>query len=262
MRLPAGPRLFRESETGARQKYAGGCPAVTSTPSGVAIDRATIVRFKPGRTSRPPSSTCTIPAAPAPGLLSAASRLNRKPSRGRKEVIPRGGESAQLTQLRPSIVTPHRRRDRLCGARRRAGASAQASAAGDAIAQLVRYLPTELVAAYTTVVGVLPLPGGDPVCNGEFTARWIALAIFVVLTPITLQTSLRRQATRGRTNAVPTVPWFEHGAALVAFLAWSLALPLTPVTSWCDWQPQYGVAIAATALLLLGLAAQLRRPLR
>ena len=181
MRLPVGPRLFRESETGARQKYAGGCPAVMSTLLGVAIDRATIVRFKPGRTSRPPSSTCTIPAAPAPGLLSAASRLNRKPSRGRKKVIPPGRESAQLTQLRPSIVTPHRRRDRLCGARRRAGASAQASAAGDAIAQLVRYLPTELVAAYTTVVGVLPLPGGDPVCNGEFTARWIALAIFVVL---------------------------------------------------------------------------------
>jgi hypothetical protein len=56
------------------------------------------------------------------------------------------------------------------------------------------------------------------------------------------------------------VPWFEHGATLVPFLAWSLALPLTPITSWCDWQPQYGVAIAATALLLIGLATQLRNP--
>jgi len=57
------------------------------------------------------------------------------------------------------------------------------------------------------------------------------------------------------------VPWFEHGSAIVAFVAWSLALPLTPLTTWCDWQPQYGAAIAAIALLLLGLAAQLWRPI-
>ena len=139
--------------------------------------------------------------------------------------------------------------------------SAQSSQAGDVIAQLVRYLPTELVAAYTTVVGVLPLPGGAPACNGEFTARWVALAVFLVLTPVTLQTLyvVERRAA-GRVG--PAVPWFEHCAALVAFLAWSLALPLTPLTTSCDWQPQYGVATAATALLLLGLAAQLSRPLR
>lgn len=135
------------------------------------------------------------------------------------------------------------------------------STAGDVIAQLVRYLPAELVAAYTTVVGVLPLPGGDPVCAGEFTARWIALAVFLLLTPVTLQTlyTVRRRAAR---SVGPVVPWFEHGAAIVAFVAWSLALPLTPLSTWCDWQPQYGAAIAATALLLLGLAAQLWRPIR
>jgi hypothetical protein len=135
------------------------------------------------------------------------------------------------------------------------------STAGDVIAQLVRYLPAELVAAYTTVVGVLPLPGGEPVCTGEFTARWIALAVFLLLTPVTLQTlyTARRRAAR---SVGPAVPWFEHGAAIVAFVAWSLALPLTPLSTWCDWQPQYGAAIAATALLLLGLAAQLWRPIR
>lgn len=135
------------------------------------------------------------------------------------------------------------------------------SSPGDVIAQLVRYLPTELVAAYTTVVGVLPLPGGDPLSNGDFTARWIALAVFLVLTPITLQT-LYVVKRRAAANVGPAVPWFEHGAALVAFVAWALALPLTPMISWSDWQPQYGVAIAATALLLLGLAAQLRQPPR
>jgi hypothetical protein len=135
------------------------------------------------------------------------------------------------------------------------------STSGDVVAQLVRYLPAELVAAYTTVVGVLPLPGGDPVCTGEFTARWIALAGFAVLTPVTLQT-LYIVKRRAAGNAGPTVSWFEHVAAIVAFGAWSLALPLTPLSTWCDWQPQYGAAIAAAAFLVLGLAAQLYRPLR
>lgn len=139
--------------------------------------------------------------------------------------------------------------------------TAASGTAADVLAQLVRYLPTELVAAYTTVVGVLPLPGGQPACNGNFTARWITFGVFLVLTPITLEV-LYTVKRRAAGNVGPAVPWFEHGAALVAFVAWALALPLTPVTSWCDWQPQYGVAIAATVLLLLGLATQLRRPVR
>ena len=154
---------------------------------------------------------------------------------------------------RPQAVSPLRETT--------GGRPAQSSAAGDVIAQLVRYIPTELVAAYTTVVGVLPLPGGDPAYKGQFTARWIALLVFLVLTPITLQ-ALYVVKRRAVGDQGPAVPCFEHGAAIVAFLAWSLALPLTPLTSWRDWQPQYGVAVAATALLLLGLAAQLRRPLR
>lgn len=135
------------------------------------------------------------------------------------------------------------------------------STAGDVIAQLVRYIPAELAAAYTTVVGVLPLPGGAPICGGDFTARWIALGAFLLLTPVTLQTLyvVRRRAAH---NVGPAVPWFEHCAAIVAFVAWALALPLTPLSTWCSWRPQYGAAIAATVLLLLGLTAQLQRPLR
>jgi hypothetical protein len=134
------------------------------------------------------------------------------------------------------------------------------STAGDVIAQLVRYFPRARCCVHDGGRR-LPLPGGDPVYTGEFTARWIALAVFLLLTPVTLQTlyTVRRRAAR---SVGPTVPWFEHGAAIVAFVAWSLALPLTPLSTWCDWQPQYGAAIAATALLLLGLAAQPWRPIR
>jgi hypothetical protein len=52
---------------------------------------------------------------------------------------------------------------------------------------------------------------------------------------------------------------FEHLAALTAFAAWALILPLSPVTSWCDWQPQYGVAAGVVVLLLLGVTSQIVR---
>jgi hypothetical protein len=127
--------------------------------------------------------------------------------------------------------------------------------------QLARYIPAELVAAYAAVVGILPLPGSQQVCQGDFTARWVAFVVFLALTPVSLQVLylVKRREAKG---VGPLIPWFEHAAAVVAFVAWALVLPLTPVTTWCDWQPQYGVAIGATVLLLLGLAAQLARPLR
>jgi hypothetical protein len=130
------------------------------------------------------------------------------------------------------------------------------STASDVAAQLVRYIPAELVAAYATVVGILPISGNTAVCRSDFTPRWLAFAVFVVLTPLTLQVLYvvkRRQAG----GVGPGIPWLDHLAALVAFLAWALVLPLSPTDSWCDWRPQYGVAIAAVVLLLLGLATQL-----
>lgn len=132
--------------------------------------------------------------------------------------------------------------------------------ASDIAAQLIRYIPAELVAGYTAVVGVMPLPDGR-VCDGDFTARWIAFAVFLALTPLTLQVLylVRRRAAG---IAAPLIPWFEHAAAGVAFVAWALVLPLTPALTWCDWQPQYGTAIGVAVLLILGLAAQLARPVR
>ncbi len=133
--------------------------------------------------------------------------------------------------------------------------------AGNVAAQLVRYIPAELVAGYTAVVGVLPLPGDGPLCDSDFTARWIAFAVFLALTPVTLQVLYiaRRRAAGG---VGPAVPWFEHVAATVAFVSWALLLPLTPAATWCDWQPQYGAAIGVTVLLALALAAQIARPMR
>lgn len=130
------------------------------------------------------------------------------------------------------------------------------SSASDVAAQLIRFIPSELVAAYATVIGILPISASAAICRSDFTSRWLAFAAFVVLTPLTLQ-ALYVVKRRRAGGVGPTIPWFDHVAALTAFLAWVLVLPLSPADSWCDWSPQYGVAVAAVVLLLLGLGAQL-----
>jgi hypothetical protein len=92
-----------------------------------------------------------------------------------------------------------------------------ASTASDVAAQLIRYIPTELVAAYATVIGILPISDSAAVCRSDYTSRWSAFAVFVILTPVTLQVLYvvkRRQAG----SVGPAIPWFDHVAALVAFL--------------------------------------------
>jgi hypothetical protein len=136
--------------------------------------------------------------------------------------------------------------------------SAPGSAGGDdVVGQLTRYIPTELVAVYTAVVGLLPnLESKPEVCQAHFGVRWWTLAVFAILTPITVQILYlikRRSAGAGG----PTVPWFELISGLVAFAAWAILLPLAPVYTWCSWQPQYGLIIGLIVLFVVGLLGRL-----
>ncbi len=128
--------------------------------------------------------------------------------------------------------------------------------ANDLITQLTKYIPTEIVVAYTAVVGVLPLDAAEQSCAGDFTARWVAAGAFAILTVVTVQTLyvIKRRAAG---NHGPRFAVFEASVALFAFLAWAALLPLTPLLTWCPWIPSYGTAIGLTALLLVGLAGRL-----
>jgi len=124
----------------------------------------------------------------------------------------------------------------------------------DLLTQLTKYIPTEIVAAYTAVVGVLPVDARS--CGGDFTVRWVALGAFALLTPVTVQTVyvIKRRVAG---NVGPQLATFELSVALIAFLAWATLLPLTPLLTWCWWKPSYGTAIGLTVLLLIGLAGRL-----
>lgn len=127
----------------------------------------------------------------------------------------------------------------------------------DVLGQLTKYIPTEIVVAYTAVVGALPLDSAQQVCDGDFTARWTAAICFAVLTPVTVQ-ALYVIKRRAAGNHSPRIASFELAISLVAFLAWGALLPLSPIFSWCSWQPSYGTAVGVTVLLLIGLAGRLR----
>ena len=162
-----------------------------------------------------------------------------------------------LSATAAAVVDRHRPAPPAGPLREQATSGAEApSAASNVAAQLIRYIPAELVAAYATVVGILPVSTGTAVCRSDFAPRWVAFAVFVALTPLTLQ-ALYVVKRRKAGGVGPQIPWVDHAAALAAFLAWVLVLPLSPADSWCSWHPQYGVAIGAVVLLLLGLATQL-----
>ena len=91
------------------------------------------------------------------------------------------------------------------------------------------------VAVQAALGDVSPPKGGGPVCNADFSGRWIWLWILMVLTILlTIGLSYRSQK-----NARPTapfkVPLFEVIAGSAAFLVWMPSLPSTPLRDFCGY---------------------------
>ncbi len=90
---------------------------------------------------------------------------------------------------------------------------------------LVHAVPTEVLAAYTAVVGVVSgaVTADDP--RHYLGLRWALLAAFAVVTPVSVLVAARLQArSHGR------LPLLEATAATVAALAWFLAMPGSPLS--------------------------------
>jgi hypothetical protein len=127
----------------------------------------------------------------------------------------------------------------------------------DVLTQLLRYTPTEVVAVYVGVVALLPtLPdeGKAEIHESDFTWRWLAFFVFFALTPLTI---LAANAVRRAQGGSKDRPWFEMIVGPIAFAAWALALPLSPVFSFSDWSGWMGVVIATIVLFVIGIIAKL-----
>lgn len=99
------------------------------------------------------------------------------------------------------------------------------AAISDAIAIVVSYIPTEVVTLYVVVLGII----------AKDSEKALALISFLAATPLMVWLVY---AVRERESDHP-IPWkpsewplWEMIAALVAFAAWSAALPGSPVHSY------------------------------
>jgi hypothetical protein len=159
---------------------------------------------------------------------------------------------------KPQFGTPMR------GERDRRQAQPPPLPKSDVLAQLLRYTPTEIVVLYITLVGLLPQipPANDKrsLWEYDFRPRWTAFVVCLALVPLAVAAV---QAVRDRAaQKAFEWPWLEFGLAPVAFVAWAIALPLSPLFSWHEWRGWAGSAIAVVVLTIIGFIGKiLGRPL-
>jgi hypothetical protein len=117
--------------------------------------------------------------------------------------------------------------------------------------QLIRYIPTELIGAYVFFLSVLTPIAAPTSCGSDFSSRWAALLAFTAAAPVLEWLIYKARARQiGESSAIP---WFECAVCGVAFFAWAIALPGSPMFSFCDWKAGYGAFIAGAVAIMLPL---------
>jgi hypothetical protein len=138
----------------------------------------------------------------------------------------------------------------------------EASGMNTALNVLFGYIPTEVVVLYVAVVGALQpaaTPGADA-APALLQSEWIAFWCFLVATPLAvwaIYASKIKVAGKPLPVAYSTWPLWEMTAALIAFFAWTFALPNTPFRDF-NWHSPALVSIAVLVIsTVLGLMAPL-----
>lgn len=119
--------------------------------------------------------------------------------------------------------------------------------------QVTRFFPTEaitLYVAYLAILGALTAPAGERLCQLSYTSRWAGVAVGALFNALLALGLTYGKA--GQSQQPFCWPIFEMLTAPVAFVAWALALPDTPLLDICG----YNTAIGAFLVLLvtIGLA--------
>jgi hypothetical protein len=125
------------------------------------------------------------------------------------------------------------------------------------VGQLVRWIPTETITLYVAYLALLtPITAvtGKKLCDsGDFTSRWVGVVVFDV---VTLVFVLLVYVAKLRTTKQPfRWPLWEILASMVAFLAWSLALPDTPLRNLCGYKVEIGGFLVLVTTILITVVA-------
>lgn len=123
----------------------------------------------------------------------------------------------------------------------------------NALAQIVTYIPTEILTLYVSVKAALRQPDAINV-----TAEWITFAGFLLATPVIvwlLFAAKVKSDGKSTPRAYAQMPVWEMIAGMIAFSVWAFALPESPFET-LGW---YSAALGGVAVLLvstfLGLIA-------
>lgn len=115
---------------------------------------------------------------------------------------------------------------------------------------LIAAIPTEVLAVYTTIVGVVvgTIQTGD---DDLLLLRWLLYGVFAGLVAFWLVAAYRRQ----RASKARRFPVAETFAAVTAFAAWGLVMPGSPlsVSLDTDWRAIWTAIITGGAVLVLGM---------
>ena len=124
------------------------------------------------------------------------------------------------------------------------------------VQQLVRWIPTETITLYVALVAILTYPTAkenEKVCALSFTAQWWAAIAFTLVTVFVV---LAIYVTKVRSTSQPfRWPIFEMIAAPVAFAAWAVALPQTPLNDFCGYKAATGGYVVLVTSVAIGLVA-------
>jgi hypothetical protein len=124
---------------------------------------------------------------------------------------------------------------------------------------LVAAIPTEPLALYTFLIGgiVATIDSGE---DERLALRWAIYGVTICFIALWLALTYRHRTTGSRKR---WLPYAEIGAAVVAFAAWGLAMPESPLSAELsgDDRVVWTLVITAAGVALLGLiTGKLKNP--
>jgi hypothetical protein len=122
--------------------------------------------------------------------------------------------------------------------------------------QLTRWIPSESILLYVALLATfttLTPQGTQKIYQLDFRSRWIALWAFVVVTELLVIGLSYGKATRNH----KTFKWpvFELLVAPIAFIAWAVALPDTPLLDYKGYNNALGAFVLLAVTVGISVAA-------
>lgn len=119
----------------------------------------------------------------------------------------------------------------------------------DLVNQITRWIPTETITMY---IALLALAAPQTAHNSSFTSRWLLFAIVAASNPIVV---LLLVMAKSKNRSGFTFPGFEMLVSPVAFAAWALALPDSPLRYVAHYGVRWNSAIVTITTIVITLVA-------